>query len=68
MLYVPAAPKHLALAALCPPSLSALRGFGDDLSRFKPADGSEELLPPFGARSLWTDQRSDLLRAIRLGF
>jgi hypothetical protein len=46
----------------------ALAGRGGDLSRLKPADGWVEMLPPFGARSLWTDQRSDLLRAIRFGF
>jgi len=39
----------------------------DGLGRFNPADGWVELRPPFGARSLWTDQRSDLLRAIRFG-
>ena len=46
----------------------ALAGRGGDLSRLKPADGWAELLPPSGVQSLWTDQRSDLLRAIRFGF
>ena len=51
-----------------PAIVVALAGRGGDLSRFKLADGWVELLPPFSARSLWTDQRSDLLRAIRFGF
>jgi hypothetical protein len=41
---------------------------GSDPNRFKPADGWVEQLPPFSARSLWTDQRSDLLGAIRFRF
>ena len=52
-------------AATRPPKRSRKPG---NLSRLKPADGWVEMLPPFGARSLWTDQRSDLLRAIRFGF
>jgi hypothetical protein len=46
---------------------SALAGHGGELSRLGPADGWA-VLPPVGARSLWTDQRSDLLRATRLRF
>jgi hypothetical protein len=41
----------------------ALSGRGD---RLDPTDGWTDL-PPAGPRSLWTDQRSDILRAIRFG-
>jgi SAM-dependent methyltransferase len=61
-------PPSTSLWRRLPAIVVALPGRGGDLSRFKPADGWVELLPPFGARSLWTDQRSDLLRVIRFGF
>jgi spermidine synthase len=41
-----------------------LAGHGGELSGLEPADGWAEL-PPIGERFLWTDQRSDLLRAVR---
>ena len=41
-----------------------LAGHDGELSGLDPADGWAEL-PPVGERFLWTDQRSDLLRAIR---
>ncbi len=44
----------------------ALAGHGGDLSRFDRSEGWQDL-PPAGTRSLWTDQRSDILRAIRFG-
>jgi hypothetical protein len=44
----------------------AVAGRGGDLSRFDRSEGWEDL-PPAGTRSLWTDQRSDILRAIRFG-
>jgi hypothetical protein len=37
------------------------------LNRLDPADGWTAV-PSGGERSLWTDQRSDILRAIRFGF
>jgi hypothetical protein len=37
-----------------------------DLSRFDLSAGWEDLTP-VGTRSPWTDQRSDILRAIRFG-
>ncbi len=45
----------------------ALAGRDGDLSSLDPADGWTEL-PPAGARSPWTDQRSDLLGSIRFRF
>jgi hypothetical protein len=45
----------------------ALAGHGGDLSRLGASDGWA-VLRTVGARSLWTDQRSDLLRAIRFRF
>ena len=51
-----------------PAIVMALAVRGGDLSRFKPTDGGVEQLPPFSARSLWTDQRSDLFGAIRFRF
>jgi hypothetical protein len=44
----------------------ALAGHGVDLSRFDLSAGWEDLTP-VGTRSPWTDQRSDILRAIRFG-
>jgi hypothetical protein len=44
-----------------------LAGRGGDLDSFNPIGGRTGL-PPADPRSLWTDQRSDLLRAIRLRF
>ena len=51
----------------CQVLVVALAGRDGDLSGLDPADGWTEL-PPAGARSLWTDQRSDILGAIRFGF
>lgn len=51
----------------CPVLVVALAGRDGDLSGLDPADGWTEL-PPAGAPSPWTDQRSDLLGAIRFGF
>ena len=42
-----------------------VEGRGGDLDRLDPAAGWT--VPPEGGRSLWTDQRSDILRAIRFG-
>jgi hypothetical protein len=50
-----------------PALVVALAGRDGDLSGLDPADGWTEL-PPAGARALWTDQRSDLLGAIRFRF
>jgi SAM-dependent methyltransferase len=50
-----------------PALVVALAGRGGDLGRLDPVDGWTEL-PPGSARFLWTDQRSDLLGAIRFGF
>lgn len=60
-------PADTSLWRRSPAIVVALPSHGRDLSQFNPADGWVALLPPFGARSLWTDQRSDLLRAIRFG-
>ncbi len=49
-----------------PTLVVALAGRGGDLHHLDPADGWTDLSPA-GARSLWTDQRSDILGAIRLG-
>jgi hypothetical protein len=46
--------------------VGALAGHGVDLSRFDRSAGWEDL-PPVGTRSRWTDQQSDILRAIRFG-
>ncbi|MGQ0443805.1 MAG: spermidine synthase [Beijerinckiaceae bacterium] len=51
----------------CQALVVALAGRGGDLSGLDPADGWTEL-PPAGARPPWTDQRSDILGAIRFGF
>lgn len=45
----------------------ALSARGGDLNRLDAADGWVAV-PSGGERSLWTDQRSDILRAIRFGF
>jgi SAM-dependent methyltransferase len=45
----------------------AVAGRDGSLDRLDPADGWTDL-PPAGTRSLWTDQRSDILRAIRFGW
>jgi hypothetical protein len=45
----------------------AVAGRGGDLGDLDPADGWTEV-PPADAHFLWTDQRSDILRAIRFGF
>ncbi len=50
-----------------PATVVALAGRGGALDGLDPAMGWTEM-PPFDARALWTDQRSDLLQAIRLGF
>jgi hypothetical protein len=47
-----------------PAQVVVLAGHGGKLGGLDPADGWTEL-PPVDERSLWTDQRSDLLRAIR---
>jgi SAM-dependent methyltransferase len=49
-----------------PADVVAVAGHGGDLSRLDPAIGWVRL-PPGGARSLWTDQQSDILGVIRLG-
>lgn len=45
----------------------AMAGRGGDLGGLDPAEGWAAL-PSAGAWSLWTDQRSDLLRVMRFGF
>ena len=63
----PAAAGHLALAARSRPGC----GVSGAWRRPQPVEAGGRLggaASAFGARSLWTDQRSDLLRAIRLGF
>ena len=49
-----------------PALVVALAGRGGVLDRLDPTDGWTDL-PPAGAHALWTDQRSDILRAIRFG-
>ncbi len=49
-----------------PALVVALAGRGGRLDRLDPAEGWTAL-PPAGPRSLWTDQRSDILGAIRFG-
>jgi hypothetical protein len=44
----------------------ALAGHGQNLDRLDRAAGWTDL-PPAGARPPWTDQRSDILEAIRFG-
>ncbi len=60
-------PPGISIWRRAPALVVALAGRGSDLGRLDPADGWTEL-PPGSARFLWTDQRSDLLGAIRFGF
>lgn len=60
-------PQGTLLWRRSPTRVVALAGHGGDLNRLDPADGWEDM-PPVDTQSLWTDQRSDLLRAIRFGF
>jgi hypothetical protein len=60
-------PQGTLLWRRSPTLVVALAGHGGNLDGLLPTDGWTEL-PASGARSLWTDQRSDLLRAIRFGF
>jgi SAM-dependent methyltransferase len=59
-------PGPLTLRRL-PSLVVALAGRGGDLSGLDQENGWMELPPP-DSRALWTDQRSDIVRAIRLGF